>query len=147
MLKFVDPSRLESLKKIIRQAFVARSSLYFTLFRTVGSMGFLYEKFVTPLLGKQCFKNCKQNKLLRLQRYFTAFLLVQCNLVWINALWCLKMRMEYLCFVALKHSNSRRQHGPNVISTKFRVTGLCSHPGSVVCCLASDMFLPSSSCL
>jgi len=51
--------------------------------------------------------------------------------------------MKYLCFVALKYSNSRRQHGPNVISTGLRVMSLPPHPGSMVYYLASDMLLPS----
>lgn len=56
LLKFVDPSRVEGLKKIIRQAFLARSYLYLTLFRTVGWMGFLHEKFLTPYQESNALK-------------------------------------------------------------------------------------------
>lgn len=34
--------------------------------------------------------------------------------------------MKYICFVALKYSNSRRQDGPKVISTALRVMSLFS---------------------
>lgn len=36
LLKFIDPSRVKDLKKIVGQTFLARFYLYFTLFRTVG---------------------------------------------------------------------------------------------------------------
>jgi len=39
-LKFVDPPSDEGLKKMIRQAILARFCMYLMLFKTVGWMGF-----------------------------------------------------------------------------------------------------------
>lgn len=113
--------------------------MYLILFRA-GLDRIFSLKNIIPLIRKALKTVSKiNNYILNIIYYIIA---VQCNLIWINALQCLRMQMKYLCFVALKYSDSRRHHGPNVISTGLRVMSPCSHPGSMVYCSASAMLLP-----